>query len=129
MEDQVSQNARIERDECRSWAEFTEAEKAAALMALGRHVLQERPWWGQEGAAAVLVSDLSRRAEPAWKQADSPIEWGHLSRRELADRLLEVADWSASEEGMKSPVLRDACLDMVDDLRRGRGMTREGRER
>lgn len=124
MNDQVTQNAQVERAEYRAWAEFTEAEKAAALMALGRHVLQQRPWWGQEVAAEALVRDLGRRWEPGWRVSASPIDWSELSRGELADRLLQVADWSIRDDGMKAPFLRDACLDMAEDLQRGRGMTR-----
>jgi hypothetical protein len=129
MEDQVTQNARIEEAEYRSWAEFTEAEKAAALAGLGKHIVKQQPWWGQETAAKALLRDLGRRWEPGWRLADSPINWGELPRGELADRLLQVAEWSTSDEGVQAPFLRDACLDMVEDLRRGRGMPREGRER
>jgi hypothetical protein len=130
MEDQVTQNRRIEQAEYRAWSEFSEKEKAAALAALGKHIVKTHPWWGQVEAAKVLVlRDLRRQRESGVRLPDSPISWGELTRGELADRLLQVAEWSTSDDGMRAPWLRDACLDMAEDLGRGRGMAREGRGR
>ena len=123
MEDQVTQNVEAER--WRAWEEFSEVEKAAALSSLGRHLLHRHPSWTQEAAASAMLYGL--QVQLRYKERfDSPIPWEELSREQLAGRLVEVADWCGAPEGQPHH-LRDACLDVAEDLRRTR--SRAGRER
>lgn len=126
MQDQVTQNARYEDSHVwRAWEQFTEAEKAAALSALGTHLLERHPRWTREAAALAVMfgNQVQLRHQ---RQIESPIAWAELTPEQMAGRLVEVADWCGVPEGQKH-YLRDACLDVAEDLRRTR--SREGRER
>lgn len=122
----MTQNARAEQAQVyRHWEEFTAEEKAAALRGLAKF-MRGKPHWSQEaGAVAVLTSmhlDMEGRTP-------SPVVWSELTRPELKTRLLEIAAWDDGAHSGDAPYLRDACLDLADDLNRQRSKEREGRER
>jgi DNA-binding transcriptional LysR family regulator len=75
----------------------------------------------------VLYLDKARDILRAVEDADSELQ---THAGEIKGSLeVELPISVGSDDGVKAPFLRDACLDMAEDLRRGRGMAREGRER
>lgn len=124
MEDQVTRDGQVER--WRAWNELTEAEKAAALSALGKYLLHRHTAWTQEAAALAMLVGLEAELR-AKERLVSPIQWRELSREQMSARLVEMADWVRDEGAAPMMPVHDACLDVAEDLRRTR--TREGRGR
>jgi hypothetical protein len=124
MEDQAAQNARVER--WRAWAEFTEVEKAGAIVEMVKHL--RHPRWTQEAGALAGLWAIRVGLERK-EHLLSPIRWEELSREQWAARLVEVADWCREQNREPMERLRSACLDVAEDLQRRRQVPREGRER
>jgi len=127
IEDQVTQNARVEEAE-RVWAELSEREKGAALLGLSQH-LRHRPDTVGFGAWVYAYA-------VGWKLASGreytpPLSWEGVPDRELDYRLREIGAWAKTECELAPdmPRLGDSCFDLADHLERRRQRSREGRER
>jgi len=129
MDDQASQNARLETEELlrrHRWQELTAQQQAASLVALAQYIASHQDLANTVAArngALLAASHLHAGALPP-----SPIAWSSLNDEDLEVRLREIAG-DRDLDG-RDRAFQDYCSDLADQTeRRRRDRTREGRER
>jgi hypothetical protein len=124
MDDQVSQNARVEAaEQARRWGELTRQEQAAALTGLAEY-LTTRQDLANALAARNQAFVIAGRLFPG-QPGESPIRWPALTDQERGQLLQEVAIETRTLDGK----LADYSLDLAEQLERQRTRTRGDRDR
>lgn len=126
MDDQVSQNARVEAADQlaqRHWAEYTAQQQAQALHGLADQLSARQDLanaMATRSEALMLASRLG-----AGSTGPSPIPWSSMSDAQVADRLRDIALQTRDT----SSDFSDHCMDLADQLERNRQRSPYDRDR
>lgn len=124
MDDQVSQNARVEAaEEARRWGELSRQEQAAALVGLADYLATRQDFANTRAARSHALAAAGKLT--AGQLGESPIPWPSLTDRERASHLREVAFGTRAVDQQWS----DHALDLAEQMERTRQQTRDDRGR